>query len=126
MVRKKCASQIIPAIRYYSSYAVNLASMQSGIKELQWLEYFKVAFLEIRNIGFPQIRSHIVLDTLTSIMDSYYRHINYYPCGNFYLVNILFSTRKVIHTYVSWNCNIYPLCCKVVNTLYHFIKFVLN
>ena len=26
------------------TYAVNLASMQSGTKELQWLEYFKVVF----------------------------------------------------------------------------------
>ena len=30
-------------------YSVNLASMQQGIKKLQWSEYLKLVFLEILN-----------------------------------------------------------------------------
>ena len=34
---------------------MNLASMQQGIKKLQWFEYFKVVFLEILNAGLRQV-----------------------------------------------------------------------
>ena len=43
-------------------YAVNLASIQPGTKELQWLKYFKAVFLEICNyVEFLRIRSKIFL-----------------------------------------------------------------
>ena len=42
----RCVTELVINL-YYSIYAVNLASLQFGINEPEWLEYLKVIFLEI-------------------------------------------------------------------------------
>ena len=61
-------------VSLYCTYSVNLASMQQGIKKLQWFEYLKLVFLEILNPLLCRVFANQVTyipKLYTNIIDSY-------------------------------------------------------
>ena len=54
----------LPCFCLYSTYAVNLMWLLSSKNEPQWLEYFKLVFLEMQNVTIQSVLLNLVTNII--------------------------------------------------------------